>query len=87
MSKFKNILVHLKNLTVDDKNATTATALANNKSAKNVTEYFKYLESIRLSEWKPITSVDDVFITVLAFIVIATRYFFVQKIFYSITQC
>jgi hypothetical protein len=41
---------------------------------KTVEQCFKDLENIRLDENKPITSVDNVFITVLAFVSIATCY-------------
>jgi hypothetical protein len=41
---------------------------------KLLSDTFKDLENIRLDENKPITSIDNVFITVLTFVSIATCY-------------
>jgi hypothetical protein len=52
-----------------------ATQVANSKSAnKIVGEYFKDLENIKQTETKPITSVGNVFITMLSFKAIARSY-------------
>jgi hypothetical protein len=70
-SEFDATLIHLKNLTaisIDNYNAAVATAVAHSKSAnKTIGEYFKGLEHIRLSESKPISSIDNVLITALIF--------------------
>jgi hypothetical protein len=77
-SEFEATLVHLKNLTalsIDNINEAVAQAIARSKSGnKTVEQYFKDLENIRNKEFKPLTSVDNVFITVLTFVSIATCY-------------
>ena len=76
--EFEATIIHLKNITaisIENINAAVASALANSKASnKTVEEYFEDLESIRLSDSKPITSIDNVFITVLTFVAIATSY-------------
>jgi hypothetical protein len=78
-NEFEATLIHLSNITeisINNINEAVATAMANSKSGnKTVEQYFKDLENIRLDENKPITSIDNVFITVLAFVSIATCYF------------
>jgi hypothetical protein len=50
-----------------------AMAMANSKCAKQtVQEYFEDLERIKQSETVPITSIDNVFFTLLTYITIAT---------------
>jgi hypothetical protein len=77
-NEFEATLIHLRNITaisIDNINEAVATAMANSKTGnKTVEQYFKELENIRLDENKPITSLDNVFITVLAFVLIATCY-------------
>jgi hypothetical protein len=77
-NKFEATLVHLKNLTalsIDNINEAVAQAKARIKSGnKTVEQYFKDLENIRNEEFKPFTSVDNVFITVLTFVSSATSY-------------
>jgi uncharacterized protein YifE (UPF0438 family) len=54
---------------------------------KLVQEYLKDLEHFRLGDLKPITSIDNEFITVLTYISIATFYCFLKiwlKLSYSI---
>jgi hypothetical protein len=76
--EFEATLIHLRNITaisIDNINEAVATALANSKSGKKTVEqYFKDLENIKLDKNKPITSVVNVFITMLAFVSIATCY-------------
>ena len=77
-TEFEATIIHLRNISaisIDNINAAVASALANSQASnKTVEEYFKDLESIRLSDSKPITTVDNVFITVLTFVAIATSY-------------
>jgi hypothetical protein len=73
-AEFEATLVHLKNLTsisIDNINKAVATALAISKSAnKTVEEYFKDLENIKLDGNKPLTLIDNVFVTVLTFLLL-----------------
>jgi hypothetical protein len=77
-TEFKATLVRLRNLTalsIDNINEAVAHAMARSKSGnKTVEQYFKELENIGLEENKPLTSVDNVFITVLTFVSIAACY-------------
>jgi hypothetical protein len=86
-NEFEATLIHLRNITtisIDNINKAVATAIANSKSGnKTVEQYFKELENIRLDENKPITSIDNVFITVLAFVSIATCYLLFKNCFTS----
>ena len=86
-NEFEATLIHLKNLTaitIDNINEAVATATANSKFGnKTIEQYFKDLENIRLDETKPITSIDNVFITVLVFVSLATCYLLFKVCFTS----
>jgi hypothetical protein len=86
-NEFEATLIHLKNvtsMTIDNINEAVARATANSKFGnKTVEQYFKDLENIRLDESKPITSIDNVFITVLTFVSIATCYLLFKICFTS----
>jgi hypothetical protein len=86
-NKFGATLVHLRNIiaiSIDNINEAVATAMARSRSGnKTVEQYFKDLENIKLDENKPITSVDNVFITVLTFVSIATCYLLFKICFTS----
>ncbi len=68
-NEFEATLIHLRNITalsIDNINEAVAEATAKSKSGnKTVEQYFKDLENIKLDKNKPITSIDNVFITVL----------------------
>ncbi len=86
-SEFEATLIHLRNLTaisIDNINEAVALAIARSKSGnKTVQEYFNDLENIKQDEFKPLTSVDNVFITVLTFVSIATCYLLFKMCFTS----
>jgi hypothetical protein len=85
--EFEGILIHLRNISaisIDNINEAVAKAMARSKSGnKTVEQYFKELENIKLDEDKPMTSIDNVFITVLAFVSIATYYLLFKICFTS----
>jgi hypothetical protein len=61
-----------------------AKAMARSKSGnKTVEQDFKDLKNIKLDEDKPLTSIDNVFITVLTFVSIATCYLLFKICFTS----
>ena len=86
-SEFEATLEHLRNataLSIDNINEAVARATARSKHGnKTVEQYFQDLENIKLDENKPLTSVDNVFITVLTFVSIATCYLLFKICFTS----
>jgi hypothetical protein len=85
--EFEVTLIHLRNITaisIDHINEAVATALAESKSSdKTVEQYLKDLENIRLDGTQSIKSVDNVFVTVLTFVSIATCYLLFKICFTS----
>ena len=86
-SEFEATIVHLKNLSalsIHNINEAVAQAIARSKSGnKTIEQYSQELENIKLDENKPLTSVDNVFITVLTFVSIATCYLLFKICFTS----